>query len=194
MKQTLNINLGQSLVMTPQQKQEIRLLQLSTIDLQLEIQQAIESNPMLELAEDDADADADADALDESHELDADTDEAESEHALQSDELEADGDWQDEIPEELPVDSSWDDIYPPSLPPAAAGSGTGPGSDDYDSEERNGTEESLADHLAWQLNLTPMSDTDRVIGTAIIEAVNTDGMLTQNVDDLLQGFDTELHI
>jgi RNA polymerase sigma-54 factor len=194
MKQTLNINLGQNLVMTPQLQQAIRLLQLSTVDLQLEIQQAIESNPMLELAEDDTDADADADALDESHELDADTDDAESEHALQTDELEADGDWQDEIPEELPVDSSWDDIYPPSLPPAAAGSGARSGSDNYDSEERNGTEESLADHLAWQLNLTPMSDTDRVIGTAIIEAVNTDGMLTQTVDDLLQGFDTELEI
>ena len=94
--------------MTPQLQQAIRLLQLSTIDLQLEIQQAIESNPMLELAEDDVDADADADALDESHELDADTDEAESEHASQPDELEADGDWQDEIPEELPVDSSWE--------------------------------------------------------------------------------------
>ncbi len=192
MKQTLNINLGQNLVMTPQLQQAIRLLQLSTVDLQLEIQQAIESNPMLELAEDDTDADADA--LDESHELDADTDDAESEHALQTDELEADGDWQDEIPEELPVDSSWDDIYPPSLPPAAAGSGARSGSDDYDSEERNGTEESLADHLAWQLNLTPMSDTDRVIGTAVSEAVNTDGMLTQRVDDLLQGFDTELEI
>ena len=47
MKQTLTLKLGQHLTMTPQLQQAIRLLQLSTLDLQLEIQQAIESNPML---------------------------------------------------------------------------------------------------------------------------------------------------
>jgi RNA polymerase sigma-54 factor len=204
MKQTLTLKLGQHLTMTPQLQQAIRLLQLSTLDLQLEIQQAIESNPMLELAEDDVDE------IDESDELDPasdhpPTDEAEENAAnvdgdatdesdpdplsdAEADGPQADSDWQEEIPEELPVDSSWDDVYQPAMPPAAAGSG----SDDY--EDRNGTEESLADHLAWQLNLTPMSETDLAIGTAIIEAVNTDGMLTQSIDDLLQGFDPELEI
>lgn len=48
MKPSLQLNIGQSLTLTPQLQQAIRMLQLSTIDLQQEIQQAVESNPMLE--------------------------------------------------------------------------------------------------------------------------------------------------
>ncbi|QDQ40451.1 RNA polymerase factor sigma-54 [Legionella geestiana] len=48
MKPSLQLSIGQHLTLTPQLQQAIRLLQLSTIDLQQEIQQAIESNPMLE--------------------------------------------------------------------------------------------------------------------------------------------------
>jgi RNA polymerase sigma-54 factor len=52
MKQSLQLKLGQHLTMTPQLQQAIRLLQLSTIELQSEIQEALETNPMLEIAED----------------------------------------------------------------------------------------------------------------------------------------------
>ena len=51
MKQTLQLRLGQHLTMTPQLQQAIRLLQLSTIDLRAEVQEALESNPLLEVAE-----------------------------------------------------------------------------------------------------------------------------------------------
>ena len=51
MKLSLQLKLGQQLTMTPQLQQAIKLLQLSTLDLQQEIHQAIESNPMLEFAE-----------------------------------------------------------------------------------------------------------------------------------------------
>ena len=59
MKASLQLKLGQSLTMTPQLQQAIRLLQLSTLDLQQEIQQALESNPMLETSEDDEHAEGD---------------------------------------------------------------------------------------------------------------------------------------
>lgn len=49
MKQSLQLKLGQQLTMTPQLQQAIRLLQLSTLDLQAEIQEALDSNPMLEV-------------------------------------------------------------------------------------------------------------------------------------------------
>ena len=49
MKQSLNLRLGQQLTMTPQLQQAIKLLQMSTLDLQQEIQQALESNLMLEI-------------------------------------------------------------------------------------------------------------------------------------------------
>ncbi|MGB5339139.1 MAG: RNA polymerase factor sigma-54, partial [Gammaproteobacteria bacterium] len=48
MKQSLQLRLGQNLTMTPQLQQAIRLLQLSTLELQAEVQDALESNPMLE--------------------------------------------------------------------------------------------------------------------------------------------------
>jgi DNA-directed RNA polymerase specialized sigma54-like protein len=48
MKQTLQLRIGQQLTMTPQLQQAIRLLQLSTLELQTEVQDALESNPMLE--------------------------------------------------------------------------------------------------------------------------------------------------
>ena len=56
MKPTIQLRLGQHLTMTPQLQQAIKLLQLSTMDLQQEIQQALDSNPMLEMADDDNDS------------------------------------------------------------------------------------------------------------------------------------------
>jgi len=56
MKQALQMKMGHSLAMTPQLQQAIKLLQLSTLELQSEIQEALESNPMLEMQEDDGSA------------------------------------------------------------------------------------------------------------------------------------------
>ncbi|MFB3090864.1 MAG: RNA polymerase factor sigma-54, partial [Gammaproteobacteria bacterium] len=52
MKPSLQLKIGQSLTMTPQLQQAIRLLQLSSMELQVEIQEALESNMMLESVED----------------------------------------------------------------------------------------------------------------------------------------------
>src|SRR3989338_4614205 len=57
MKPSLVLKMGQQLTMTPQLQQAIRLLQLSTLDLQQEIQEALESNPMLERQEEGDDFD-----------------------------------------------------------------------------------------------------------------------------------------
>lgn len=51
MKTSLQLNLSQQLTLTPQLQQAIRLLQLSTLDLKQEIQEALEANPMLEAEE-----------------------------------------------------------------------------------------------------------------------------------------------
>jgi len=91
MKQSLQLRLGQHLAMTPRLQQAIRLLQLSTVELHTEVQEALDSNLMLELDEDDA---AGADA------------EAEIAPA--------------DIPSELPVDSVWEDIYDSVSPGSAA--------------------------------------------------------------------------
>jgi len=180
MKQALQLKLGQQLTMTPQLQQAIRLLQLSTMDLRLEIQQAIESNPMLEL-------------LDDEEEL-ANGEEHEAETAQATEEFDDDGAQKDlkegEIPEELPVDSSWDDVYQPTTPSSSASSAV----DDNEGDDRNSTEETLAEYLFWQLNLTPMSDRDRIIAATIIDAIDADGMLSISDAELLSGFDAELAV
>ena len=51
LKPTLQLKLGQSLTMTPQLQQAIRLLQLSVIDLRTDMQEALDSNPLLEVVE-----------------------------------------------------------------------------------------------------------------------------------------------
>lgn len=199
MKASLQLKLGQHLTMTPQLQQAIKLLQLSTLDLQQEIQQVLDSNPMLEVTEDDepesamdqretqneandaeqklaeaAEKQTTEDAFDEPWEADADL---------------ASSEWQDQqdIPEDLAVDTAWDDIYQTS----STGSGQASDDDSSDFESRNSASESLADHLNWQLNLTPMSERDRVIAMALIDATDDNGYLTQTLEDIRQGLHDE---
>ncbi len=229
MKQTLSLKLGQQLTMTPQLQQAIRLLQLSSLDLQQEIQETLESNPMLELEEEDSPPDGNEIAEPEGDGLEADVDGLEDPNDFpelpgEGDTMTADGfeeglgeadagdlfdaDAQDistlegaetaaadaaaesasleaadeaPIPDDLPVDTSWDDIYEPgSAPSSSSGEDS-----NWNLDDRNSTDETLQEHLLWQLNLTPMSDRDRMIATAIIDAVEPDGMLSTDLEDLL---------
>jgi RNA polymerase sigma-54 factor len=187
MKQSLQLKMGQQLTMTPQLQQAIRLLQLSTLDLQQEIQEALDSNPMLEITEEaggDGESSAkDADTPSGDDYQSQDAAEARTDDAAERD-LTADGEWDSDIPSDLPVDTSWDDIYQPTSSPSSSASSE---NEDFDFESRRGTTESLFDHLMWQLNLTPMSDRDRVIAMAIIDAVESAGMLATPVTDIYAG-------
>ncbi|MGQ9426176.1 RNA polymerase factor sigma-54 [Gilvimarinus sp. F26214L] len=181
MKQSLQLKLGQQLTMTPQLQQAIRLLQLSTLDLQQEIQDALDSNPMLEVTEEEGNEGGDSQKNTETSEEYQARDEASpdlSEKDLNS------SDWESDIPNDLPVDTSWDEIYQPTSTPNSSGSGE---NDDFDFESRRSSTESLFDHLMWQLNLTPMSDQDRVIAMAIVDAVGPNGILTSNINDIYSG-------
>ncbi len=186
MKQGLHLKLGQQLTMTPQLQQAIRLLQLSTLDLQQEIQQALEENPMLEVEEDSGDIGVNgAETELASHDSLLNDPEANIEAADPA----ANSDFEPAMPDDLPVDTQWEDILPSSAPPPAESM-----AEDMDFEGRNGAEESLHDHLLWQLNLTRMSDTDRAIALAIIDATDDGGRLTSSVEELLELFPEEMEI
>lgn len=169
MKQGLQLRLSQQLAMTPQLQQAIRLLQLSTLELQQEIQQALESNPLLE--QDDTHDEIETSAEEVNEELDT------------REQLE-----QPDMPEELPLDATWDEIYTAGTP-----SGTGT---DYSDDElpiyQGETTQSLQDYLMWQVELTPFSDTDLAIATAIVDAVDDTGYLTSSLDDILESMGDEL--
>lgn len=229
--------MGQHLTMTPQLQQAIRLLQLSTLDLQQEIQEALDSNPMLEVEDsfdspaapsnefEDSDyartqeiaanGDGGTDDFSESYSGEITYSESsndqfggekfgdegfgeasfnESEgfgdtdnYAGTDDYSESATEWNEAIPADLPVDTSWDDVYQTNQ---ASGS-TNYDNDDGDFESRRAATDSLYDHLMWQLNLTPMSDRDRIIAMAIIDAVEPSGMLSVTLEDIHSGLISE---
>ena len=180
MKPSLQLRLGQSLTMTPQLQQAIRLLQLSTLELQTEIQQALESNPMLE--EETPESAIEEPRIDEAVSEVAEGEQAAADSATDQDvRLES-----DKIPDELPMDTQWDDVY--DAPPASQMS-----ADDANRalENRSGGGESLYEHLRWQLDMTPLSVVDKAIALVIIDAVDDDGFLGQSIDEIVQALGSE---
>jgi len=195
MKASLQLKMGQQLTMTPQLQQAIRLLQLSTLDLQLEIQNALDSNPLLDVDEE-FEGDSPADQSTQSEATDSTTsDELSSAQEAATDDPIADTDWSENIPDDLPTDSDWDDTWQPSASTGTSDSmGSNSGGEDFDFDSRNGTTDDLQDHLLWQLNLTPMSDNDRLIAINIIEGIDDDGYLKVDLDDILNSLEPELEI
>jgi RNA polymerase sigma-54 factor len=158
--------LGQQLSMTPQLQQAIRLLQLSTLELKQEIQEALDSNLVLENEEEG----------NEGGEITADEGVASDQFNDESREI---GEPSDNIPEELPVDSKWEDQF--DIP----SSGGPVESDDGDYLAQLTCNETLRDYLRWQMNLTPFSGLDIDIATAIIDAIEPDGYLGATLDELV---------
>ena len=192
MKASLQLKMGQQLTMTPQLQQAIRLLQLSTLDLQQEIQNALDSNPLLDVDED-FEGESNQDINSQSEEkLEAPS--TSDEH--QSDEPTAADDWSENIPDELSTDSDWDDTWQASAAPTSMteNHSSGASGDDYDMDSRNGSTDDLQDHLLWQLNLTPMSDNDHLIAVNILEGVDDDGYLKVELEEIVESLDPELEI
>lgn len=179
MKPTLQLRLGQSLAMTPQLQQAIRLLQLSTLELQQEIQQALDANPLLEQE--------DTEILSESlsQAQDADDDHSAEDHddsqLSTSDALN-----QDNLPEELPMDTTWDEVYT-----AGTHQSSGLPSSDDEPVYQGETTETLQDYLLWQMHLTPFSEVDEAIALAIIDAIDESGYLTVSLEDICEAVTTD---
>ncbi|OOV86481.1 RNA polymerase factor sigma-54 [Oceanospirillum linum] len=190
MKPALQLKIGQSLTMTPQLQQAIRLLQLSTLDLQQEIQEALESNPMLEVEDEfnsgsDTEGNADSNKEEQSKpESEGNTSAESQESELESYTATAEDSWQDSIPEDLPVDSGWDDVYQESLYTQSSA----PSDDDGSYLEQRGVvTETLQDHLLWQLNLSGLPAGDRMIAEAIIDSIDPDGYLSSPIEEIYEG-------
>lgn len=204
MKQTLQIRLGQHLTMTPQLQQAIRLLQLSAVDLREEIQEAVDSNPMLEVEDG---FDEDFGSTDQNGEVNPEAGSAQAPEANGLDGLhgydeagvngaELQGDtglpgeetvagMDIEIaspPEDLPVDSVWEDIYDSAV--------SYQGQSDPDGQEFEGQDsaaETLHDHLLWQVQMGHFSDRDREIAVAIVDGIDDRGYLTASIEEIQEG-------
>ena len=171
MKQSLHVRLGHHITMTPQLQQAIRLLQLSTLDLQLEIQQTLESNMLLEVNED---------------ELLNDEQNEEKEEATE-DVADINLEKADASSEDSPADNEWDETYDTGLSHLDYPTSHGPADGDRrDFTEVNSIPETLHDHLCWQLNLSPFTDVDHMIALIIIDAIDDDGFLRAPMSEILE--------
>jgi RNA polymerase sigma-54 factor len=164
MKPSLQLRLGQQLTMTPQLQQAIRLLQLTAIDLQAQIREALESNVMLEAEEDDEGPFA----LEEMSPTSADPDEPAG---------------ADSPGDEEPTVEIGDD-WPEPTAAAAEGPWSG-GAGDHAPELPDESGQSLAEHLLWQLEMAPLGGRERAIGRAIVDAIGDDGYLTDPLEEIV---------
>ncbi len=191
MKQSLQVRLSQHLALTPQLQQSIRLLQLSTLELNQEVEQMLATNPLLEPEEDfsvatpelaelrqaaSAGEDSGADG-----ELGGGTD-AEMTPEIKAEDFgttERD-DWENGTERE-----DFDGIR--ELPSASSSSNSGSGDDDGERSSQDTAEVSLQEHLYAQLAGMGLSETDRMALRVLIESLNEDGYLDDALEDIALG-------
>ncbi|MES9940041.1 MAG: RNA polymerase factor sigma-54 [Candidatus Thiodiazotropha sp. 6PLUC2] len=185
MKQALQLRLGQHLTMTPQLQQAIRLLQLSALDLSQEVQEVLETNPMLEGEEEFSQQTQKEEASQESSDQSSDNKESLSSNDINNErEIQTDS---SQITEELPVDSEWADVYDSYLPPSSSGSESA--DNDY-LVQRSGAI-TLHDHLVWQMTLTPFTEQDVLIATNLIDSIDEDGYFKGDLQEILVSLNDE---
>jgi RNA polymerase sigma-54 factor len=175
MKQTLQLKLSQHLALTPQLQQSIRLLQLSTLELNQEIEQFLQDNPLLERDEAASDMSAPftpgADAMQTPQTVDTKPEPDTPPAADNAEEL----GWGSEISSGTGSTSNRD-----------------PNDDDTDAGEIQAAATSLGDHLISQLAMTQLPLRERALVGFLIEALDEDGYLAQPLEELIDVLPDEL--
>jgi len=185
-KQTLQLKLSQHLTLTPQLQQSIRLLQLSTLELNAEVERILQENPLLERAETDEDGNPESaangtvlrnDAMERS--APAETTNETADTRSQHEDAPDIGDFSDYGGSGGGGDSDW---------------GGGASGDDDEFYPQQVATSTLRDHLNEQLALLNLPLRDRQIVTAIIDALDEDGYLTSPLAEIAELFPAELEI
>ncbi|MCC6657665.1 MAG: RNA polymerase factor sigma-54 [Rhodocyclaceae bacterium] len=171
MKQTLQLKLSQHLALTPQLQQSIRLLQLSTLELNQEIDNFLQDNPLLE-REDEPAPEAPL-------------------YAASGDALQAPS----EQPEGALPEPNFGDNGPADWLGESGPSSRDERNDDEPSyAEIQAAATSLRDHLGAQLAMMPLSERDRSLVRLLIEALDDDGYLAQSLEELAEMLPPELEV
>ncbi len=174
MKQTLQLKLSQHLALTPQLQQSIRLLQLSTLELNQEIETFLQENPLLEREEEPAPEVS----------LYAAAGDARQPPAASPDGAEAAPNFGDNSPADWTGDSA-------GASPARDDRGDG---DEPSYGDIHAAATTLRDHLGAQLALIPFSERDHSLVRLIIEALDEDGYLELSLEDLFAMLPPELEV
>ena len=195
MKPSLQFKLSQHLTLTPQLQQSIRLLQLSTLELNQELDRFLQENPLLEREDDDDEGTAGGSLAGDGSFEGAPPNEGSSDpvNAADSSADEFD-DSRPELPEaagsaaadaDRPEEPDWTDegSYGGSQPPEG---------DDGDYPQMAAGSPSLREHLLWQLNMVPLPARDKQLAGAIVDSLDDDGYLKTELAELAAALPAEL--
>jgi RNA polymerase sigma-54 factor len=178
MRQGLQLKFSQQLTMTPQLQQAIKLLQLSTLDLQQEIIEQLYNNPLLETDESNqAQQDNNSGADDVSFDNNDPENYTQAQDSAEATDKSSESPWENEANESIASDNSWNEI-------TNTGSKSMSNDSDFNFETIYQVTESLQDHLYWQLNLITLSNRDKEIAEAFIDSVNDNGFLPSNLQEI----------
>jgi RNA polymerase sigma-54 factor len=186
MKPALQLKLSQHLALTPQLQQSIKLLQLSTVEMQQEIERYLLENPMLERDDDGPESFAGAQQFDSPR-----NEESRSEGGEEQREARDEREQREQEVPSTPSDID-DDRWT-----SDAGTFTGAGrddDDDTDAHDIHAATTSLRDHLGWQLGMTQLSERDRNLVRFLIEALDDDGYLSTPLEELWETLPPEYEI
>jgi RNA polymerase sigma-54 factor len=164
MKHSLQLRLSQHLTLTPQLQQSIRLLQLSTLELNQEIEKALQDNPLLEREDDGG---AEMVPLVPPRESPGEADEAPREAAP-------------EPAEDSRLDSTDTDRFEPDFGPG----GSREDSDESDYPQVAADSPSLREHLLGQLGTTALPERDRRLVALLIDSLDDGGYLEQDLAEI----------
>ncbi|WP_322104327.1 RNA polymerase factor sigma-54 [Paraburkholderia sp. J41] len=183
----------QHLALTPRLQQAVRLLQLSSLEFQQELREALDTNPFLELTPG-AEAGEGAEAGDGAAGIGAGSTAAVEAPAMAGDgaaDASMDGMSQDVSPySDNSYESSYDDGggYSADYPSSSMRSSSYRGGEDGDSDASDWVRVpvTLREQLHEALRLSPLDDLDRVAAQVVIEALDDDGYLRQELADLAE--------
>ena len=175
MKASLQLKGTQHLTMTPQLQQSIRLLQLSSVELQQEVAQALAENPMLERDE--------AEEGDESPEAENNHTAPSAHNEPHQNNQEATESGTDSMPDTAEAFEQSSPMDMDEGPYAYAGSGGDDSDNDY--EHADSTAITLREHLLTQAGLQRCSWREQALVRILIEALDDRGYLTSSLDEIL---------
>lgn len=178
MKQTLQLKLSQHLTLTPQLQQSIRLLQLSTLELNQELEKFLAENPLLEREDGDEDPHFTAVPLK--------TTAPEQEVSVANGEGEGEGDHAPEEPRS-PSEADW-------TLESSGSSAPRDDNDESDFPQLPAELPSLRDYLTHQLLLTKLPQRDRILVALLIDDLDEDGYLTQSLEEIAAMLPPELEV
>ncbi len=181
MKHSLQLRLSQHLTLTPQLQLSIRLLQLSTLELNQEIEKFLQDNPLLE--REDGIRDEPSSAAPQPGTPEHPTSGAADSGAGETEDG-ADGengaDPEDSASERLAQDYTQ--------------GGTRSDNDEAEYPQLAAEAQTLREHLIWQLSLTQLAERDQRVVTLLIDSLDDDGYLHQDLDELAALLPPELEI